>query len=76
MSLLISSFTALFKLKHFPLLLAADYNNLEIYMNYCGENLKENNIPQHKSLYFFIKRKTMKIRRKSSNFHLRHVACL
>ena len=38
---------SLFKLKHFPLLLAADYDNLEIYMNYCGENLKENNIPDN-----------------------------
>jgi tRNA A-37 threonylcarbamoyl transferase component Bud32 len=38
---------SLFKLKHFPLLLAADYDNLEIYMNYCGENLKENNIPHN-----------------------------
>ena len=32
--------------------------------------------PQHKSLYFFIKRKTVIIRKKSPNFHSRHVACL
>jgi len=37
----------LFKLNHFPILLAADYDNLEIYMNYCGENLEEDNVPEN-----------------------------
>ena len=37
----------LFGLKHFPLLLCIDNENLEIYMSYCGTNLNENNIPKN-----------------------------
>lgn len=37
----------LFGLDHFPLLLAIDYDNLEIYMNYCGKNVNKNNIPRN-----------------------------
>ena len=43
----LSTLLKVYKKPHFPILLSINKKNLDLYLNYCGVPLDENNIPQN-----------------------------